>query len=370
VIAAISAVFADALAPRHAARRLLAFQVVQPVDHLMTLQYSSPLELTAPTPARARALRAFSSFATQDCLVGGYLLVLLGGVALGGGPRREAAMGCLAVDVVLFFACMLIARSQVERFRVGADVLYRVGLIGGLIASFLQLHLILPAVSDRVLDGALYRLDLAVFGFEPAQSWDRFVTPRTTEWFSFFYYSYFFLLCAYLLPMALFERRIRILSELSAGLLFVVCVGHCLYLAVPGRGPWAHLAGQFHHELQGGTWWPLVRKAVDSVDGSARKDIFPSLHTACPTFLTLFTFRNRAAAPYRYVWPVTAFFTSQIILATMFLRWHYLIDVVAGLTLAVVAFVFAILIVPAEATLRARQGTGPVWRPLFGRARP
>lgn len=335
----------------------------------MNLQLSTVLE-PLHAPPRSRLVRAFASFATQDWLVGAYLLVLLVSVMFGGGPHRTTAVAWLLVDVVVFFACMLVARSQVERWRLAADVLYRAGLIGALIASFLQLHLILPAASDRVLDADLYQLDLALFGFEPAESWDRFVTPATTEWFSFFYYSYFFILCLYLLPMAAFERRIRVLSELSAGLLFVVCVGHCVYLAVPGRGPWAYLGGQFHHELQGGFWWPIVRNAVDSVDGSARKDIFPSLHTACPTFLTLFTFRNRAHAPYRYVWPITGFFTSQIILATMFLRWHYLIDVVAGLTLAVTAFVLSVAIVPAEATLRAQLGAGPVWRPLFGRARP
>jgi hypothetical protein len=114
-----------------------------------------------------------------------------------------------------------------------------------------------------------------------------------------------------------------------------------------------------------------VKSAVDSVGGGGggtRTDIFPSLHTACPTFLTLFTFRNRAVRPYRYVWPVTAFFTSQIILATMFLRWHYLLDVFAGLTLATVAFLVSRALPAMEARARLARGSGPVWRPLFGRA--
>ena len=323
-----------------------------------------------PVPPKNRVLRALSSFAMQDWLMVSYLLVLLVCVLLGDGPRRRMAIACVLVDLVVFFACMFIARGEIERWRFAADMLYRLGLIGVLVGSFLQLHLILPTVSDRVVDADIHRLDLAIFGFEPAQSWDRFVTPRTTEWFSFFYYSYFFILCAYLLPMALFETRMRILNELSAGLLFVVCVGHCLYLAVPGLGPHDYLKGQFEHELSGAFWWPIVKSAVDSVDGASRKDIFPSLHTACPTFLTLFSFRNRAHRPYRYVWPVTAFFTSQIILATMFLRWHYLIDVIAGLALAVLGFAGACAMVPAELRSRTEFGCGPVWRPLFGRAQP
>lgn len=319
--------------------------------------------------ARTRVLGPLASFAAHDWLVAAYLLVLLVSVVLGGGPRRPMAIACVSVDTLVFFACMLVARSKVEKWRFAADLLYRVGLIGALIASFLQLHYILPAASDRVVDGQIYELGMKVFGFEPAAAWDRYVTPARTEWFSFFYYSYFSILCLYLFPMGLFESRIRILSELSVGLLFVVCVGHCLYLVVPGRGPYAYLAPQFQHQLSGDFWWPLVRSAVDSVDGASRKDIFPSLHTACPTFLTLFTFRNRAHRPYRYLWPVIAFFTSQIILATMYLRWHYLVDVVAGVSLALVGFAVSCAVVPAEQRARTKLGAGPVWRPLFSHPR-
>ena len=327
-------------------------------------------EIFGPAPLRSRVRRALARFAMQDCLVGAYLTVLLACVILGGGPRRSTAIAYVLADAAVFFACMVIARSQRKSWRLAADILYRVGLIGAVLGSFLQLQHILPTASERIVDAAIYRVDLAVFGFEPAVAFDHLVTPALTEWFAFFYYSYFFILCAYLFPMGAFERRIRILTELSVGLLLVVCVGHCLYLVVPGRGPYAYLAPHFQNQLSGGFWWPLVRDAVASVDGASRTDIFPSLHTACPTFLTLFSFRNRAHRPYRYIWPVTAFFTSQIILATMYLRWHYLLDVVAGVTLAVVAFEVSQLIVPAEVRARKELGVGPVWRPLFGGARP
>jgi membrane-associated phospholipid phosphatase len=100
---------------------------------------------------------------------------------------------------------------------------------------------------------------------------------------------------------------------------------------------------------------------------SARRDIFPSLHTALPTYLTIASFLNRRERPFRWVWPPMALVTSQIILATMFLRWHYLVDVVAGLTLAVTAAAGARRMAPAEARSRAQFGVAPVWRPLFPR---
>jgi PAP2 superfamily len=326
---------------------------------------SLPVVLEPARPAKTNVVAsALWRFAAQDWLVASYLMVLTVAVAMGAGPRRSTALTMMVADSAMFWTCLLIARSDLGRFRFVGDILYRVGLVGAVVATFLQLHYILPSVSHLKLDAQILQLDLAVFGFEPSVSWDRYVTPARTEWFSFFYYSYFFILSLFVVPMGLFEKRIRILSELSFGLLFVVCVGHCLYVLVPGRGPYLHLEGQFQHALSGGFWWPLVAKTVRSVDGALRTDIFPSLHTACPTFLTLFAFRNRAHRPYRYIWPVTAFFTSQIILATLFLRWHYLLDVCAGLTLATTAFVLSSRVVSAEARERVARDLGPVWRGL------
>jgi hypothetical protein len=48
----------------------------------------------------------------------------------------------------------------------------------------------------------------------------------------------------------------------------------------------------------------------------------------------MFSFEHRARSPFRYTWIPLTFIATQIILATMFLRWHYLVDIIAGLTLA------------------------------------
>jgi len=167
-------------------------------------QAMHPTPLHAPHPTLRLPTLRLAPFAVQDWLVALYLLVLLGSVLAGHGPRRPMALGCLAADGGAFLVAMAIARSKVERFRFVADVLYRGALVGALVATFLQLQYILPSASDRLVDASLHRLDLALFGFEPAALLDRFVTPARTEWFSFFYYSYFFLLLAYFVPAALF----------------------------------------------------------------------------------------------------------------------------------------------------------------------
>jgi membrane-associated phospholipid phosphatase len=102
--------------------------------------------------------------------------------------------------------------------------------------------------------------------------------------------------------------------------------------------------------------------------GGAQKDIFPSLHTAAPVFLTLFSFRNRRVLPFGYTWPIMAFFAANIMIATLFLRWHWVIDVVAGLVLAWFGWWLGVTLTRIETRRRTRLGLPEAW-PAFTWAR-
>jgi membrane-associated phospholipid phosphatase len=115
----------------------------------------------------------------------------------------------------------------------------------------------------------------------------------------------------------------------------------------------------FEHQLPDGIWWSWVAKLVAA--NGAQKDIFPSLHTALPLFLLLFSFDHRKRAPFAYTWPALGFFVANIIAATMFLRWHYVIDVVAGVVLATTAQLISRKLSFWEPARRADQGPGPPW---------
>ena len=312
--------------------------------------------------------RAVCDLAAQDWLVGAYLVVMLGASAFGAGPRREHAVLCASADLALYGLGMLVVRARLLG-ALATAVLYRSALLGAVLASFLQLHWILPAATTHVLDGELHALDLAVLGFEPATAFDALVTRGRTEWFSFFYFGYFPFLLAWIVPAMLLMRDRRLLAELSFGILWVFCVGQALYLLVPGHGPYVHLAASFRHPLEGEVFWPLVQRSVEAVELSARTDIFPSLHTAAPTFLTVFALRHRARAPFRWVALPCLGFASQVVLATMYLRWHYAVDVAVGLFHGISAAFLAARVAGQEEGLRRRLGSPAVW-PLLGRGAP
>lgn len=304
--------------------------------------------------------RGLGELAFQDWLVLAYLVGLnVAAITAIPGAQRDASLRLTSGLLAFLAITLVLVRGRLLRGRVLAPLLYRLGIYGTVQASYFVMAGLLPIVNTETLDWQLYHLDLALFGVEPAMAMDSWVNAWTTEWFAFFYFGYFFLLAVHVVPILMFSRRSKLLAEFTLGMLLVFCIGHTLYMIVPGYGPYRAMAGQFQNEFPSGMWLDLVMETVAS--GGAQMDIFPSLHTGGPSFIALFSFRNRDQLPFRYTWPIVAFCTVNIILATMFLRWHYIIDVVAGFSLACAASAAAAWVARREAAYRAERGLSSAW---------
>ncbi len=316
------------------------------------------------TPERSRFASLLLDFSPVDWILTFFFTVLTVAVLLGSGPHRGESLGLLAIDWAAFVTGIALSRGEVLPKGGFANALvYRLTIFATLASSYFELRVILPTVSTRAVDASLFAFDMRTFGVEPSLAWDRFVTPQTTEWFAFFYFGYFFLLALHVIPFAFFVKDTGLVARFAFGIAAVFCLGHILYMIVPGYGPYSYLTNEFHHELTGGFFWDLVKEAVAA--GGAQKDIFPSLHTAVPTFFALFSFRYRKELPpFRFTWPLVAFCAAQIICATMFLRWHYLVDIFAGLSLAATADVLSARLVSWDEHRRAARGLAPGWGPL------
>jgi hypothetical protein len=332
------------------------------MQHPLESGRSEPL--SADRSARGSFVsRLWQNLAAQDLLIAIYFALMLFAVLTAKGPGADESIRTVLIDIGCFAVGMLLTRGAILRpGSLANGLVYRFTLFLCVFLSYFQLRSILPAVSPHSLDADLLAFDLRVFGFEPSIAWDRYVTPHTTEWFAFFYFGYFFLLSAHVLPIMLLGKNPLRVAHFALGIFMVFCTGHLLYMVVPGWGPYHHLAGQFEHPLEGGLFWRLVRATVDA--GGSQKDIFPSLHTATPTYFAIYSYMHRRVFPFRFTWPFMAFAATQIIIATMFLRWHYLIDIFAGITLATTAALLSHRIVVWETARRERQGLVPIFMPL------
>jgi hypothetical protein len=264
------------------------------------------LELTRNAAERARTTIGVTTqnLAVQDVIALAFHAYLFLRVSIApDSPDATVALRLALALLVITASSLVLARGEVIRDRRARALTYRLGLFAPMVLSYFEMRVLLPALQPVLMDQRLFAIDLWLLGTTPAiwmQAWN--IEP-VVEWLSFFYYSHFFVLTLMLVP-ALFVGRGRRLQELMAGGMLVVAVGHFLYTVVPGAGPVATLA--FDQPLYGAFWWS-----------------------------------NRDTQPYRSLWPILAFVALNVIIATMFLRWHWFIDVAAGLLLAFAARGFA-----------------------------
>jgi hypothetical protein len=325
--------------------------------------------------------RALRRMALQDWLILSYHVVLvpIALLAPDGHDHGVVARGFVLLLAFVLFSMLTVRADLLERPR-ASGILYRMTILCSIQASYYQMGRLLPLIYPTTLDQQILDFDLWLFGFEPAVLMNVWVTPLVTEWFSFAYYGYFFFLSLFVLPMFFLTRHVRAAGEFSLGLSFIFCVGHLLYFVVPGYGPGVALPELFTAPLGNGFWTSLMNSTVREF--GAHMDIFPSIHTAVPVFLCLFAYRHRRSSLYgrallslsRVVpgvrslvpgltkgWLLASFFTLNIVIATMYLRWHYLADVVAGLALGILGYVVSVRVGEREFAHRQRAGISRIW---------
>jgi membrane-associated phospholipid phosphatase len=311
----------------------------------------------AALPTRALAL-----FAAGDLVMLGHLAIVWTLVVLAM-PAAGAADAARRIEVcaaVLVLGCAIGRGTRWPALL--RSLIHRVVAVGVVLASYLMLRWTLPVVQPGNLDAQLDRIDVALCGVRPTVWLEPWMTPTVVEVLAFFYFSYF-VLCALHAAIAMRTgASAETSSEFAIGTSVVYGVGQLGYVLVPGVGPHAHLHDVYQGPLEGGFFWRCVLATVEA--GSAMKDIFPSLHTAAPVWFALFAARRASrtgSRGWRWLAGVTAVFAANIVVSTVALRWHYVIDLVAGMALAALAAWLAPRVSSLEARWRRRAGLPSPW---------
>jgi len=188
-------------------------------------------------------------------------------------------------------------------------------------------HDLTRMVRPEVVDDSLRLVDESLFSVEPTLWMQRFVRPWLTEYMSFAYATLF----AYpiILLTVLYTRgKFFEFREFGLALSLAFYFGLLGYMLVPAVGPRYIMAHEFSVPLQG--YW-LTAKAANAWESVTRvdRDCFPSLHTALSTIALVYLRRNRSSL----FWVSLPLIVSLWI-STIYLRYHYMIDVFAGWSLA------------------------------------
>jgi membrane-associated phospholipid phosphatase len=195
-------------------------------------------------------------------------------------------------------------------------------------------HDLTDVIRPAVVDGALRHLDERLFSVEPTLAFQRVTRPWLTELMSLAYLTYFFYPT---LILTVLYRRGEVLRfrEFGLALSLAFYLGLTGYMLVPAVGPRYFFPTEFHVPLTG--YWVTTPAANLWEDIRAiKRDCFPSLHTGLTAIALIYfwryrdTFRRGRLMLWLFAPPIVLIWIS-----TLYLRYHYAVDVAAGLALAV-----------------------------------
>ena len=191
---------------------------------------------------------------------------------------------------------------------------------------------LLLVTTDR--DAALIALDQRLFGFQASVAMQPIVSPPLTAWMELAYT--FHIINIPIVACFIYMRRSRKrFREMMTGILVISFFGLLGYLLVPAIGPLYTLRDQYTVPLSQPL--ALVNRQIEFMDfARIKRDVFPSLHTGISFLVWLYAFRNSR----RLFWILAPFILSLWV-STVYLRYHYLVGVLAGLVLAPLCFFLA-----------------------------
>jgi membrane-associated phospholipid phosphatase len=186
----------------------------------------------------------------------------------------------------------------------------------------------IPKIHPQRMDAVLQQIDRLGIGTNLSLRLQPLVHPALTEFFSFCYILFF----PYLLFSLIyyFCGDVALLKKFVSGLFTVYGIGFLGYSLLPAAGPYLSMTDQFTKPLDGG--WITKWNAAIVAAGSNKVDVFPSLHCAVSSFLLCFDRRRRPWRFKLYLVPAVGLWLS-----TIYLRYHYFIDLVCGFALAAFA---------------------------------
>jgi membrane-associated phospholipid phosphatase len=205
-------------------------------------------------------------------------------------------------------------------------------------SCYKEMAILIPAVwnttaAPPAADQRLASLDYRLWGAHPTVWLERFHTPALTE---FLQVVYTLFIPAVLLVAFLLWRQHRYAEFQYYG--FLIALGFLAsylgYLMVPARGPRFLLRSEQHFPLSGLWLFDYLQNSLDRLE-SAHYDCFPSGHTEL-TILACWGSRMLSKSLFLLYFA----YTPCLIFATVYLRYHYSVDLLAGMVIALLLIVF------------------------------
>ncbi len=192
---------------------------------------------------------------------------------------------------------------------------------------FAALHYLIPAIHPVSMDEVLIKIDFFLFGCHPTVWFEKFYSPLLTEILLLSYLVYYFMPLLILIPF--YSRgEIEKFDRFSS---FILLTFYCFFLGYvlfPALGPRYYLAHLHRISLEGENIYHAICSLLNGLE-NIQWDAFPSGHVLI-TIVFLYITRKYFPLMFYFMFPIAIL----LIISTVYLRYHYVIDDLAGIILA------------------------------------
>jgi membrane-associated phospholipid phosphatase len=242
----------------------------------------------------------------------------------------------LALIAVIFTLAWL-AEQKRTKLLIGLHRWYCYAIV---LFIFKELYLMVHPIHPTDYDELLIAVDHWIFGVNPTQWMAQFAHPLLTEILQIAYFSYYFLFI--ILGVEVYRRfAIEKFDQAAFLVIYGFYLSYLGYFSFPAVGPrfTLHDFSAINTELPGIFLTNAMREIINIGESIpthlpnpvefVQRDVFPSGHTELTIITMALGFRYKLKSRW-----ILAVLGNLLIVATVYLRYHYVIDLIAGGLLA------------------------------------
>jgi membrane-associated phospholipid phosphatase len=200
------------------------------------------------------------------------------------------------------------------------------------LAIYTNLHDTIHFANSHDIQSKLIAIDCWLFGVQPTVWAEKFIHPSLTELFSFCYMIFFIFAPLVAFTLYFLGRKAEF-RETLVSVILCFYTGYLLYVLFPAVPPRIALKDLYTLQFNGTPIADAALRMVNVLPSDSRA-AFPSLHAAVTLLSLLFA--------WKYVRPlfwIMLLFCTGLILSTIYLRHHYVVDLLAGFLLGIIMFI-------------------------------
>ncbi len=234
------------------------------------------------------------------------------------------------------YLTLIIIQLIIIRFK---DIGNIIGIFHDLIFPIMCILIVFDSLGELVhyvnpkdVDQILIKLDYIIFNGYPTVILEKIMSPLLTDIMQLAYTTYYFIPVTFGALLLLNKQRDSFNKTLFL-VLFCFYLSFLGYILMPAIGPRFTIDHLQNKEIQGLFFTEHIQDILNTLEG-IKRDAFPSGHTAIPLVILYSAYRFKKS----FFWILLPIVIA-LIFSTVYCRYHYVVDVIAGFALAVLTIV-------------------------------